>query len=63
MKVGNMVRFTTSTRNHITGIILSVNKDEYLNVNKDEYLFSRYRIIDSLGKIGEWCDYHFMVIL
>lgn len=49
-----MVRFTTPARNHITGIILEVF--EYVHPPHG------YRILDSLGKIDTWYDYHFAVI-
>lgn len=53
MKPGDMVRFTTVKHNHLTGIILEVEVEEYPG---------RYRILTSLGRVETWLGFNFVVI-
>ena len=53
MKIGDMVRFTTTKHNHLTGIILKVEVKDFPG---------RYRILTSLGRVETWLGFSFVVI-
>lgn len=53
MKPGDMVRFTTTKHNHLTGIILEVVVENYPG---------RYRILTSQGRVETWLGFNFVVI-